>query len=114
MTGTSQYIKPHPDIRAGDAQRTFVLVRHGHHLDDKRVKFALSQPPNPRKFSRAETPLGLVERFSICPRSDAESFEDRITIVLTSCGARDRPPASALASCDNLADRPQARQWPTG
>jgi len=61
MTGTSQFIKPHPDIRAGDAQRTFVLVRHGHHIDDKRVKFTLSQPPNPRKFSARKPHSDMVE-----------------------------------------------------
>jgi hypothetical protein len=49
MTGTSQFIKPHPDI---DAQRTFVLVRHGHacwvpglpftHFGSPPVKFGAS------------------------------------------------------------------------
>ena len=29
MTGTPQFIKPYPDIRAGDSQRTFLLARHG-------------------------------------------------------------------------------------
>ena len=28
MTGTPQFIKPHPDIRAGDSQGIFVCVRH--------------------------------------------------------------------------------------
>jgi hypothetical protein len=29
MTGKPQFIKPYPDFRAGDSQRTFVLARHG-------------------------------------------------------------------------------------
>ena len=29
MTGTPQFIKPYPDIRAGDSQRTFLVARHG-------------------------------------------------------------------------------------
>ena len=28
MTGTPQFIKPHPDVRAGDSQGIFVCVRH--------------------------------------------------------------------------------------
>src|SRR5215470_4304082 len=52
MTGTPQFIKPYPDIRAGDSQRTFLLARHGTTFTINGFNLRGVSRRNPLEFSR--------------------------------------------------------------
>ena len=52
MTGTPQFIKPYPDIRAGNSMRTFLLARHGTTFTINGFNFRGVSRRNPLEFSR--------------------------------------------------------------
>jgi hypothetical protein len=62
MTGTPQFIKPYPDIRAGESQRTFLLARHGTTFTINGFKFRRVSRRNPLEFSRT-TDRGVPWKF---------------------------------------------------
>jgi hypothetical protein len=62
MTGTPQFIKPYPDFRAGDSQRTFVLAPHGTTFTINGFNFRRVSRRNPLEFSRT-TDRGVPSKF---------------------------------------------------
>ena|SRR5215467_12569988 len=62
MTGTPQFIKPYPEIRAGDSQRTFLLARHGTTFTINGFNFRRVSRRNPLEFSRT-TDRGVPWKF---------------------------------------------------
>jgi len=62
MTGTPQFIKPYPDIRAGDSQRTFLLTRHGTKFTINGLNFRRVSRRNPLEFS-CTTDRGVLSNF---------------------------------------------------
>jgi hypothetical protein len=51
MTGTPQFIKPYPDIRAGESERTFLLARRTTFTING-FNFRRDSRRNPLEFSR--------------------------------------------------------------
>ena len=80
MTGTPQFIKPYPDIRAGNSQRTFLLARHGTTFTTNGFKFRRVSRRNPLEFSRT-TNRGVPSKFFEVREGNAIKRREFITLI---------------------------------